>query len=367
MDRDGVDSLRAGEGMDGHADEDSDGHADEDGRALHGSADEGRVPHGSADDPDLLDFSANTNPEVPDGAREVYEEAFESAGSYPDDDYPDYRAAAAEYVGCDTAQVIPTPGGLAAIRLAVGTTVGPGDSVLVPCPSFGEYAREVRLQGADLAFVAHEDLLAADPAGHAMAVVCNPNNPTGEAYDPDALRAFADRCRDAGTTLLVDEAFLGFTDHRSLAGRPGVIVARSLTKLFGLPGLRAGFAVAAGAERDRLATARRAWSLGAPAAAVGAYCMRQSDFVAATRERVADERARMRERLETRFEVFRSDAPFLLFDAGSPAAVDDMLADAREGDIALRDARTFRGLDSHVRVAVRLPAENDRLLSALDV
>jgi len=45
-----------------------------------------------------------------------------------------------------------------------------------------------------------------------MAVVCNPNNPTGDASDPDALSEFAARCRGAGTELLADEAFLGFTD-----------------------------------------------------------------------------------------------------------------------------------------------------------
>ncbi|WP_277540146.1 threonine-phosphate decarboxylase CobD [Haloarcula laminariae] len=327
---------------------------------------DGRVPHGSSDDPDLLDFSANTNPLVPPGTRDVFGAAFDAARSYPDDGYPAFRSAAAEFVGCDPAEVVPTAGGLEAIRLAIGTTVRPGESVLVPAPSFGEYAREVRLQGGEPAFVDHDAILDADPAGHAMAVVCNPNNPTGACYDADRLRTFADRCREAGTTLLVDEAFLGFTDQPSLAGRPGVVVARSLTKLFGLPGVRMGYAVGTGDALDRLATARRAWSMSAAAAAVGAHCYGAEAFVAETRERVARERERMRERLDARFDVFPSDSPFLCFDAGE-AGVDDLLATARERGIALRDARTFRRLDGHVRVAVRLPDENDRLLEALDV
>jgi histidinol-phosphate/aromatic aminotransferase/cobyric acid decarboxylase-like protein len=129
-----------------------------------------RVPHGSSDDPDLLDFSANTNPEVPAGVDAVYADALDAARSYPDDAYPEYRSAAAEHVtaGGDGAagdegagadgedgatpvgpeQVVPTPGGLAALRLALSVAVDPGDRVLVPAPSFGEYAREVRLQGA---------------------------------------------------------------------------------------------------------------------------------------------------------------------------------------------------------------------------
>ena len=122
-------------------------------------ADVGRVPHGSSDDPDIVDLSANVNPEVPDGTRSVYGDALGAARSYPDDGYPAFRAAAADYVDCAADSVVPTAGGLAAVRLAVGVTVSPGDSVLVPYPSFGEYAREIELAGGDPVFVPHDELL----------------------------------------------------------------------------------------------------------------------------------------------------------------------------------------------------------------
>lgn len=324
----------------------------------------GRVPHGGATDPDVLDFSANTNPRTPDGVAEAYREALAEARRYPDDDYPAFRAAAADAVGCAPGDVVPTPGGLAAIRLAIATCVESGDSALVPAPSFSEYAREVRLQGGDPEFVAHDAVLDADPADHALAAVCNPNNPTGEAYDPDALRDFADRCRAAGTRLLVDEAFLGYTDDPSLAGREGCVVARSLTKLFGLPGLRAGYAVATGGTREDLATARRAWNLSTPAARVGTRCLRDRGFVRETRRRMREERERLRAALASRYGVHGSDAPFLLLDVED---VQRVVARARERGVAVRDATTFRGLDSHVRVAVRDREANDRLLEAMDV
>jgi L-threonine O-3-phosphate decarboxylase (EC 4.1.1.81) len=75
----------------------------------------------------------------------------------------------------------------------------------------------------------------------------------------------------------------------------------------------------------------------------------------------------MRRRFGARFSVYPSDAPFLLLDAGTSKAVDEIRETVREQNIAVRDARTFRGLDSHVRVAVRRPAENDLLLEALGV
>lgn len=323
-----------------------------------------RVPHGSEPNAPGIDFSANVNPETPPGIQSVYDSAFEDSLAYPSDTAPGYRLAASEYVGVEPDQIVPTPGGLAAIRLALSVTVGPGDTVLVPFPSFGEYAREVRLQGAEPVFVPHDELLDADPEPHALAIVCNPNNPTGEAADPEELRGFVTRSSSADTPVLVDEAFLGFTQQPTLAGTDGVIVARSLTKLFGLPGLRAGFAVATGAHLDRMDRARLTWNLGVPAMQVGAQAMRATEFVEKTQKRVARERAQMRARLEERFAVHESDAPFLLLEV--TGSVTELLERAREREILLRDARTFRGLDSHVRVAVRMPSENRRLEEVLE-
>ncbi|WP_254810282.1 threonine-phosphate decarboxylase [Natronosalvus amylolyticus] len=333
-------------------------------------AETGRVPHGGEPDRSLLDFSANINPQIPDGVETVYADALERARRYPDDTYPVFREAAAEYVGCTPDAVIATPGGLAAIRLSLECTLEAGDTALVPYPSFGEYAREVRLQGATPAFVPHDDLydLEVPHLEQAdLAVCCTPNNPTGDCPSNERLEAFARRCGDAGTTLLVDEAFLGFTDRPSMASRgfEHVVVARSLTKLFGLPGLRAGFAVATGDLGERLAVARRAWSLGTPEAAVGAHCMRDRAFVRETRARVDSERERVRTALleDGRYDVYDSVAPYLLFESTEP--VEDLLERARDAGVVLRDCRTFQGLERHVRVAVAERETNDRLLEVL--
>ena len=325
----------------------------------------GHEHHGSSDDPSLLDFSANVNPLVPDGVEAVYIDALEGARRYPTEPPEHFRRHAAASVDCHPSEVVPTPGGLSAIRLAISVTVSRGASVLVPAPSFAEYAREVRLQGGEPVFVPHDELLAANPSPHSLAIVCHPNNPTGELCDPEALRAFANRCVAGGTPLLVDEAFLGFTARPSLAGKDGVIVARSLTKLYGLPGIRSGFAVATGRYRDALAGARQPWNVSQPALATGSYCLQQPDFVQETRERVASERNRLRERLSDRFDVYPSDSPFLLLDVRDRTA-ESVCERARADGIAIRDATTFRGLDSHVRLAVRLPEENDRLLEVLE-
>lgn len=323
-----------------------------------------RVPHGGTTDSSLLEFSANVNPEIPDGVEAVYESALSESRRYPDDSYRAFREAGADVVGCDPNQVVSTAGGLEAIRLAIATQIEPGDTVLVPKPSFSEYAREIKLQGGTPEFVSAKKLLTCDTEAAAMAIVCNPNNPTGRAYDHENLQAFARQCRQTDTTLLVDEAFLSFTDRPSMAGTDGVIVARSLTKLYGLPGLRAGYAVGTGQDLDLLTTARRAWSVSVPAATVGTYCLGRASFAEQTRERVAKERERMRKALDSKFDTSPSGAPFLLLDVGD-RSVEEIVEHCREQGIAIRDARTFRGLDSHIRVAIRTPDENDQLLRVL--
>ena len=322
------------------------------------------VTHGSSDDPDLLDFSANTNPVIPEGVENVYRDAVGASSRAEFPSIEQFRRVAAAAVDCDPTAIVPTRGGIEAIRLAIAVTVTPGDSVLVPAPSFSEYTREVELQGGTPTFAPAEGIVDEDPADHALVIICQPNNPTGRAVDADRLRSFAARCRAADTPLLIDEAFLDFTDRDSLAGVPGVIVARSLTKMYGLPGLRVGDAVATGTLGERLRTASQPGAISPPALAVGTHCLQQEEFVAETTRRVRSERERIREELSEQFDVYPSEAPFLLLDVGK-RDVDGLLARARERGLALRDARTFRRLDSHVRIAVRLPEENNRLLEAL--
>jgi threonine-phosphate decarboxylase len=315
----------------------------------------------------FLDFSTIANTETPDGVGQVYESALAAARSYPPDDYAGFRATAAAHVECEATQIIPTAGRLDGIRLAVATTVSPGDDVLLPTPSCRTYAREVRLQGGNPTFRHYTGVFDTDPNAVELVCACQPTNPTGHVYDPAAVRTYADRCREAETPLLIDESFLGFTDHDSLAGYPGVVVVRSLSELAGLPGIPSGFLVARGPSRERLDTGRLTWGLGVPGRAVGQYCLEQTAFLDATKARVREERARLTDRLAGRFDVSPSDALYLLLELVGEESVPELTATLHESNITVRDARTFRGLDNHIRVTVRSPEENDALLDALGV
>lgn len=319
-------------------------------------------------DSSFLDFSAVHNVRTPDGVAQVYESALATARSCPTDDYSGFRATAAEYVGCEATRVVPAPGRIAALRLAVATTVASDHEVLVPLPNCRELVREVRLQGGNVTFAPRGTVPDTDPASFDCVLISVPNNPTGKIYDPHELRRYADRCREAGTPLIVDESFTDFAELKSMAGTEGVIVLRSISKLAGLPGLRSGFLVATGKHRERLDVGRLTWGLSVPAREVGVYCMKQSEFLVETRQRVRRERERLANRLNDRFDVSSSRAPFLLLELrDGDVDVDELLSALRRSKILVRDARRFHGLDNHVRVTVRSRVENEQLLEALGV
>ncbi|MFW6436309.1 MAG: pyridoxal phosphate-dependent aminotransferase [Halococcoides sp.] len=339
---------------------------DRDGTIEWDWRDHTRVGHGGEGDCHWeRDFTRTAAPMTPDGVGQVFESSYPASRLRPADDYCTFRAAAAQYLGVESDQVVPTPGAMGAIRLAIDVTVEADDRVAIPRPSFAEYEREVRLQGATPSFVPEEALLELDPDPYALVIVAVPNNPTGWLPDDRRLTRLAERCRDAETPLLIDETYLAFADRVSMAGLSGAIVVRSPATTFGLPGLRAGFAVSSGRLLDRLDAGRLPWSIGRPAEAAIVHCMDSPDFVQTARRVVASERERIREALPASVDAAPSSAPFLLLELADSAAVDRLLDVGHERGIAIRDARSFRGLDAHARVAVRSPTDNDALIETI--
>jgi len=236
-------------------------------------------------------------------------------------------------------------------------------------PSFTEPEAALRAAGAGVVRVARraepgwllrpEDV----PAAADLVVLGNPNNPTG-TLDPAQT---VTRLARPGRTLVVDESFMDFVpgETESLAGRgdvPGLVVVRSLTKLWALPGLRAGYLLAEPELVARLAGQRQPWSVNAPALAALAWCAGDPATPARVAAEVAARRGDLEERLDSvpRVRRWPSAANFVLLERpGGEAGL-------RERGIAVRPAESFPGLTpDHVRVAVRGPAEHEELAAAL--
>lgn len=318
-----------------------------------------------------IEFSANPNP-AGTPAAVAAAVAAASYGRYADLD----RAAAEAHLGTDAGvpadSVLLTAGATEAIRVAASALVGRDQAVIVG-PTYSEYARMAERAGAT---VAAEDARppSFDPpidrallrlSGSPGALfVCDPNNPTGRALGPAALRQLIGSL-PPDRTLVLDQSFGPFAPPSLEAGEclaaGEVVLIRSLTKVLATPGLRLGYVIARPATIATLRAAQDPWSVGAHAIAAAAVA--SWTLPAEVRALVVTWRERLAAALPAcRLGPVPSESSFLLAHAGPAAAA--LVAALAERRIAVRSCASF-GLPAYLRLAVRPPAEQDVLLRAL--
>jgi histidinol-phosphate/aromatic aminotransferase/cobyric acid decarboxylase-like protein len=252
--------------------------------------------------------------------------------------------------------------------------------VLAPC--LHDYWRAVELAGGEA-----EGLLAVEPnelvpdlnqlasrlSGVDLLFVGNPNNPTGVTVPAESLTALARRF--PSVTFVIDETYAEFVPESQgvslLPGTPpaNVAVLRTPTPYAGLAGLPASFLIASEDLCGVIDRAREPLRLSLPAQRAAEALMAGERPAAETRQAVIAERERLRESLSHTpgLRVFRSQANFLLLKITRPGLTSATLSERLlRRKVLVRNASAFRGLDSRfVRIAVRSPADNDRLLEAV--
>jgi cobalamin biosynthetic protein CobC len=215
---------------------------------------------------DWLDLSTGINP-CPPPLPSIPPEAWHRL---PDADrLRKAEVGAARFYGLQSGDLPLAVPGTQAVIQHLPALVASGRSVAVLGPTYGEYARVLSLAGHPVDAVGALEDIAPD---HGLAVVVNPNNPTGRHLSRHALLGLADRMADRGGRLLVDEAFGEHRPEESVAAdairHPGLVVFRSFGKFFGYAGLRLGFVMAEPAVLARFATALGPWAVSGPALAV---------------------------------------------------------------------------------------------------
>ncbi len=253
------------------------------------------------------------------------------AALYPERAYADFRAAVAEWIGVPPACVVPAHGAQAVIGALAAAFVDPGTPVVIPQPTYGLYAQVCAAAGAAITRVPADglrfDLEAIAAAARATAArlvwLCDPNNPTGLLVGRDEWEGFL-AALPGGCVAVVDEAYIDFSDpdvrvHRErdvLAGRP-VIVIRSCSKIFGLAGLRLGYAVADPAVTALLNVVQEPFNVNRVALAAGRAAVRSPGFVPRRRREVAEARAIFADALApAEIDVVDSQANFVLIHLG---------------------------------------------------
>jgi threonine-phosphate decarboxylase len=352
-------------------------------REHGGSAMHGGVVHSA------IDFSASINPiGAPPAAIEEYHRAAEWLAQYPEPFADALSERIAQWIDVRADHVLVGNGSTQLIHLLARAmrwrrpvVVTPtfseiANALIVNAPidhiPGGALPRAVQLASEHNFELRVDDIANALESGADSIFIGRPNSPTGSMLSFDAAAAIAIECARFDAHCIFDEAFIDFADNaRSMthliARWSKVIVLRSLTKIFAIPGLRLGFIVAEPGTIIRLRDMIEPWSVNLIAARVGAACLTGADeFILRTRELIGRERAYIAYGFvqNPHLRVFPSAANFLMIavrETGGQRFGDFMMRRA----IAVRDLRLLPGCGAGMyRVGIRNHHDNDRLIAA---
>lgn len=294
---------------------------------------------------------------------------------YPDPHQKALKGEIAQLKGITPEQVFVGNGSDEAIDLCFRIFCEPGvDNVVAIAPTYGMYAvaaainnvavREVPLEAETYALNVPAMLAAADAHTRLM-WVCSPNNPTGNAFSLQQLEALADNFNGV---LVVDEAYIDFSSQPSmltvLSKHPNVVVLQTLSKAWGMAGLRLGLAFASPMIADIFARVKYPYNVNAPTQAEVAKRLHAEPRdahvaeVCSQRQWLATELAKM----PCVLKVYHSDANFLLVKVTDADAIYDHLV---ANGIIVRNRNRVKGCEGCLRITIGTPAENVNVIDAL--
>ncbi len=338
---------------------------------------------------ELLDFSASISPlGPPSSVSEAVRAAFSLIGAYPETDYADLRGALALHHQILPEQVLVGNGAAELLTWAARDVAFLPGGCFCLSPGFSDYDRALRAFGCELKAISlfegdgslderwDENLTSQSIDWRECGLLLNnPHNPTGALFSRERLRPLLLRFG----WVVVDEAFMDFLPPERqqsvidwVAELPNLVVIRSLTKFYSMPGLRLGYAVAQPETLKRWQSWRDPWAVNVLAAAAGVAAIADTDFQAQTWTWLTAANAELYAGLKAlpQLKPLPSCANFFLVrcEVSTTALQVELL---RRHRIYIRDCLSFEGVgfegmgDRYFRVAVKTTAENQRLLQAL--
>lgn len=309
---------------------------------------------------DIVKLGSNENPYGP--SPKVKEAMAQiSPERYPEPE--ELIEALSKYTGFPEEQIIIGAGMDGVMDTLTRLFLGPGDRSLVHIPTFSYYEILTRLAGAEPIASKRGPEFQIDmdvPSGTKMVFLCSPNNPTGNVVSESEVQEVAEK---TDGIVFLDEAYIDFAD-KSLAdlarSHENIVIGRTMSKAFGLAGMRLGYAIAPEWVADQY---RRAappfFGVTCASVAAGVAALQDLGYMQRTVSMIRSER----QRLEKVTQAHASQGNFIYL------ATEDTSAEVSEAmlkrGVIIRDCRSFRGAgDHHIRVTVGTPEQNRRFIEA---
>lgn len=345
---------------------------------------------------EILDYSSNINPYgVPESLKQKIAENIGILERYPDPDYVELREKLAELNKVDISNI--TVGNGATESIFLFMKVLKPENVLIVSPTFGEYERAVRAWDSsenreiEIEYFELEEkdgfrlnigkLKKELEKKYDLAIICNPNNPTGKFLKMAETEEILRECNKYDTKLFIDEAFIEFLEDglkesivNSRENKKNLFVTRAFTKFFAIPGLRLGYGIYFDKSLEKKITEKKEpWSVNNIAEMAGITVLDDTEYIERTLNWITEEKKYMYEKLDeiSRIKPYKTEVNFIcvkikdeLFSKG--LNVKKLREKMMEEGILIRDASNFKFLDERFfRLAIKDRRSNDRVIEAL--
>ena len=329
----------------------------------------------------IIDFSANINPlGFSSKTREAIIKNLDRLSHYPDPECKEAKKEISHYFKIDYENIVLGNGSTELIYLIV-KTLKP-KKVFIPVPTFCEYERALNNNNVSINFYKLKEEqefsisineIISQLAGIGLVFLCNPNNPTGTFLLKKEMLTLVKEVQRRKIFLVLDEAFIDLYEEESfikeVKNYDHLIILRSLTKFYGLPGLRIGFGVSSPKLIKKLKAQKIPWSVNCLAQIAVREMLRDEKYISKSKSFLIEEKEFFYQELSNieGWKVYKPSANFIFIKLLGNISSEMLQNNLAKKGILIRDCSNFRGLEEgkFIRVAVRTRKENIMLIKEL--
>lgn len=333
----------------------------------------------------IIPYASNVNPlGISPMARQALIDNIDAIKAYPDRDYISLKTYISKYCGADMRHLILGNGTSDLIRLIL-ETVSPAKTMILG-PTYAEYARTAKLVGSEIEtyMLKNEDDFALDVDMFLKAlnesiellIICNPNNPTGQALTRDQIEIILKRCIELNIFVMIDETYVEFVkDVNAISAVTlakkyiNFIVLRGVSKFFAAPGIRLGYAITSNKQLlDATSNGKIPWNINTYASVAGVM-FEDEHYINLTKSLIQTERNLIFSALSSRktIKVFKPTANFVLIKLlKEDLTASDVFEYCIKKGFMIRDCTDYEGLgEKYIRFCFMKPEQNDNVVNTI--
>jgi len=330
-------------------------------------------------DSSIVDFSSNISPAgMPTSVKSILKRRLDQMEYYPDSHSSDLISSLKKYTRLPESNLIVGNGSIEIIYNFCSAFLSK-KRILIPAPTFGEYEAAAKLADCKITFFKTMNLaenldsfISQIPANGCI-FVCNPNNPTGTILSKKQLIKILLSAKRKSCLVFVDECFIELVPQSNqsilnlVKTYDNLFVLRSLTKSFGLAGIRIGYAGASKQIIDILQKIKIPWSVNALAQEAGIIAIKNKSHLIESKSIIKKELRFLKNKIADiqGFQCHNSSTNFILIKIKQDST--KLQRKLLKHKVLIRDCKSFHGLNNHyIRIAIKSHKDNLKLVRALE-